>query len=167
MDVWNPKSIRSSAGSHFKIPIHNSIPWPQIPNLLKPNSQVYLADNTIESSQIQPNPEKLRDLLSKCSTLKTDEGQDLSYADPEIIAEFASMSLPNISLDSLQLQNTSNVLILGGETHGLSSMAKKCAHEHLGAKINIPLNNKIESLNVACAASVILYQFLFHYNKNL
>ena len=47
---------------------------------------------------------------------------------------------------------------MGGETCGLSPMATKLAHEHLGAKINLPLRNNVESLNVTSAASIILYE---------
>ena len=95
--------------------------------------------------------------------MKTDQ-EDLSYMEPEILAEFSQLPLPVISLENLPFSSNS-VVILGGETHGLSAMAKKCAHEHLGAKLNIPLSNQIESLNVACAASIILYQFLFRHHK--
>ena len=165
MDAWNPKAIRAGAGAHFKISIANSVPWSLVPQLLNPSCQVYLADNT-SGPLGEPDQEKLRDLLAKCSSMKTDEGEDMSYMEPEILAEFAQLPLPMVSLENLTLSSSSsNAVILGGETHGLSAMAKKCAHEHLGAKLNIPLSNQIESLNVACAASIILYQFLFRHHK--
>ena len=162
MDAWNPKAIRAGAGAHFKISIANSVPWSLVPKLLNPGCQVYLADNTSGPFGEQ-DPEKLRELLAKCSSMKTDQ-EDLSYLEPEILAEFSQLPLPVISLENLPFSSNS-VVILGGETHGLSAMAKKCAHEHLGAKLNIPLSNQIESLNVACAASIILYQFLFRHHK--
>ena len=162
MDAWNPKAIRAGAGAHFKISIVNSVPWSLVPKLLNPGCQVYLADNTSGPFGEQ-DPEKLRELLAKCSSMKTDQ-EDLSYMEPEILAEFSQLPLPVISLENLPFSSNSAV-ILGGETHGLSAMAKKCAHEHLGAKLNIPLSNQIESLNVACAASIILYQFLFRHHK--
>ena len=37
-------------------------------------------------------------------------------------------------------------------------MATKLAHERNGARVYIPLKNQMDSLNVACAASVLLYQ---------
>ena len=166
MDAWNPKAIRAGAGAHFKIPIENSVPWSVVPKIIGPTCQVYLADNTPGPLGRQ-DQEKLRELLAQCSSLKTDDGQDLSYMEPEILKEFAQLPLPTISLDKLpDLSKSSSAVILGGETHGLSAMAKKCAHEHIGAKLNIPLSNQIESLNVACAASIILYQFLFRHNTD-
>ncbi len=49
------------------------------------------------------------------------------------------------------------VVVVGGESDGLSAAAKKFAHAHLGERLFVPLRNGINSLNVASAASVILF----------
>ena len=50
------------------------------------------------------------------------------------------------------------VLVIGGETHGVSERARKFAHEHLGERVHVPLANSMDSLNVVSAASVILFE---------
>jgi len=50
------------------------------------------------------------------------------------------------------------VVVIGGETHGVSSSAYKFAHNNHGERIFIPLKNGIESLNASSAASVILFE---------
>merc|ERR1719414_502080 len=84
VDAWNPKAIRAGAGAHFKIPIENSVPWSVVPKIIGPTCQVYLADNTPGPLDLQ-DQEKLRELLAQCSSLKTDDGQDLSYMELEIL----------------------------------------------------------------------------------
>ena len=50
------------------------------------------------------------------------------------------------------------VVVIGGETHGVSAEAYKFAHSNHGERIYIPLRNSIESLNAASAASVIMFE---------
>ena len=49
-------------------------------------------------------------------------------------------------------------MVIGGETEGISERAKKYAHENGGERLFIPLENGVDSLNVASAASVILFE---------
>ncbi|XP_014240407.1 rRNA methyltransferase 3, mitochondrial isoform X1 [Cimex lectularius] len=56
------------------------------------------------------------------------------------------------------------VVILGGETEGLSNEAYQLANQHNGMRITIPLHNQMESLNTATAASVILFEIKKQYN---
>ena len=46
------------------------------------------------------------------------------------------------------------VLVLGGEDKGISTLVKK----HCDILVKIPMLNKINSLNVANAASIIIYE---------
>ena len=77
------------------------------------------------------------------------------------------MPLPALPYHRLELcqrnprdskDNQDLVVVVGGETHGVSSAAYKFAHNHLGEKIFVPLMNGIESLNAASAASVIMFE---------
>ena len=45
-------------------------------------------------------------------------------------------------------------MVIGGETEGISERAKKYAHENGGERLFIPLENGVDSLNVASAASM-------------
>ena len=49
-------------------------------------------------------------------------------------------------------------MVIGGEAEGISQRAKKYAHENGGERLFIPLQNGVDSLNVASAASVILFE---------
>lgn len=50
------------------------------------------------------------------------------------------------------------VLIVGGETEGISLDAYKFAAEHNGVRLNIPLENDIDSLNTSTALSIIMFE---------
>ena len=157
-DLWGPKALRAASGAHFKIPLMHSMPWEEIE--ISPTSQVFLADNSTPNAD-RPDQEKIADLQKKCQELVDKDGKDLSFYEEEIMSEFSEIPFESISLSDLNFAaKTETVVIFGGETHGLSGMAKKLALDNNGASIHVPLSNKIESLNVACAASVILYQFL-------
>ncbi|HUT86337.1 MAG TPA: 23S rRNA (guanosine(2251)-2'-O)-methyltransferase RlmB [Elusimicrobiales bacterium] len=49
--------------------------------------------------------------------------------------------------------NTPSVLVIGSEGKGIRPQTKK----HCDELVSIPQNSKVESLNAACAASIILY----------
>lgn len=75
--------------------------------------------------------------------------------------------LPTIDYDALKFSKTSHghkVLVIGGEAHGVSDEARSFLHESLqmksgeGAIVRIPLVHKVNSLNVASALSVVLFE---------
>lgn len=59
----------------------------------------------------------------------------------------------NHSLSSLS-ETSSNVFVLGNETHGLSKDIKQLCD----LNVNIPMNNGVESLNVAVTAGIIAFR---------
>ena len=106
----------------------------------------------------------MKQLQIESQQFKGQNGEHLSFCEPEILEQYARLLLENITLNNLNFSTNSEiVLVFGGETHGLSLMARKLALDNYGASVYVPLKNKIDSLNVACAASVILYQFLQKY----
>ena len=131
--------------------------WAEIPHLVPKHAQVLLADHSTLNQQIHINyTEKLGELLHKCQPYVS-EKEDLSYGEPEILQEYANLPMETLAWNQVDI-NSEVVLVLGGETHGLSLMAKKLAHERNGTIVSIPLKNEIDSLNVASAASILLYQ---------
>jgi len=54
--------------------------------------------------------------------------------------------------------NMPTVIMFGSEANGLSSTAMEYVHEY----IKIPLQNEVESLNLAISAGIILYKALVH-----
>lgn len=72
-----------------------------------------------------------------------------------------------IDYDALDFSTSSHehkVLVIGGESHGVSDEAKNVLHDILqrnaddGAIVRIPLVQKVNSLNVASALSVVLFE---------
>ena len=60
--------------------------------------------------------------------------------------------------DSAQ-NNFGLVIVIGGETHGVSGEAYKFAHSHFGEKVYIPLRNfnvKFQSISVRGAKELLL-----------
>ena len=170
-DMWSPKALRASAGAHFKIPIISSIPWEDISSHIPAHSPVFLADNSVipennKTDDKEIMAECLKQLQFESQHFKGQNGEDLSFCEPEILEEYAKLPLETVTISNLNFPASSEiVIVLGGETHGLSLMARKLALDNFGASVYIPLRNQIDSLNVACAASIILYQFLEKYNS--
>ena len=170
--MWSPKALRASAGAHFKIPIISSIPWEDISKHIPAHSPVFLADNSVTVPENNNTDDKesmgevLKQLQKESQHFKGENGEDLSFCEPEILEEYAKLPLETVTLSNLNFPaNSEIVIVLGGETHGLSLMARKLALDNFGSSVYIPLRNQIDSLNVACAASIILYQFLEKYNS--
>ena len=68
-------------------------------------------------------------------------------------------NLPLRDYDRLSYQySDSIVLVVGGETHGVSQSAYKLCASRLGTRIRIPMLPGVDSLNAAVSASVILYE---------
>jgi tRNA G18 (ribose-2'-O)-methylase SpoU len=118
-----------------------------------------LADS---SAGIEADPEisvveKIRQLDMKCRDFRL-EGNDMSFCDEEILEEYSNLPMDTVPLQSLNFGSKSElVVVFGGETHGLSDQAKKLAHSQQGCKFFVPLRNNVDSLNVASAASVVLF----------
>lgn len=95
MDAWDPKVIRSAAGAHFRLPVHNSIDWEEMPKFLAQDTSIFIAD----------------------SNAKVDEIDTLD-------ASFQSIPvLPYYGVEYSSLRHIT--LIIGGETEGISEHSYK------------------------------------------
>ena len=86
---------------------------------------------------------------------------DLSYQDPEILEAYAELPLVSKNYYDFERFNEDQeiLLVIGGETEGISPSAVKFCHHHLGERLCVPLRRKtVESLNVVSATSVILFE---------
>lgn len=100
------------------------------------------------------------------TTIKTNlsNNNDLSLflADNRIISETAHNLnvVPYYAVDFKELNSRSAhiVLILGGETEGISEEAYEMCSELQGVRLNIPLGNGVDSLNVATAVGIITFE---------
>ena len=89
----------------------------------------------------------------------------MSYEEYELMSQYGELPLESKAYHQFQGHSESQeiVVIIGGETHGISNQAKRLALTTNGERLFIPLKSPIDSLNVSSAASVIL----FHIQKEL
>eukprot|EP00095_Tigriopus_kingsejongensis_P002595 maker-scaffold1258_size52332-snap-gene-0.9 protein:Tk02595 transcript:maker-scaffold1258_size52332-snap-gene-0.9-mRNA-1 annotation:"unnamed protein product" len=85
---------------------------------------------------------------------------DHSYNNQAILDKFQAIPIPTSPYHEFQHfgPNQEIIVIIGGETHGISPQAVKFTHHYSGERLFIPLRHGINSLNVASAASVILME---------
>nr|CAI5847063.1 unnamed protein product [Callosobruchus analis] len=129
VNVWDNKVLRTACGAHFKLQIQCKLDWPGIKDLINPNSSIFIADN---------------------QTVTTTENKDIVDAIQSVPV------LPYYGVDISAAQNI--VLIIGGETEGISEESYKLAAEMDGVRLNIPLSNGIDSLNTGTALGIILFE---------
>ncbi|XP_075220841.1 rRNA methyltransferase 3, mitochondrial [Lycorma delicatula] len=91
---------------------------------------------------------------------KLDKNTRIFIAEHKEEAEMSSETMiPIVPYFSVKYSNLQDIcIIIGGETEGISDEAVNLARYLDGLKINIPLNNNIDSLNVGAAISTILFE---------
>lgn len=68
-------------------------------------------------------------------------------------------SIPVVPYFAVDYTNQSSfVLIIGGETEGLSINAFRLARDRNGVRLNVPLSNNVESLNSGTALGIIVFE---------
>ncbi|XP_045475340.1 rRNA methyltransferase 3, mitochondrial [Harmonia axyridis] len=127
-DIWNGKVLRGAMGAHFKIQIEK-LEWKQIEKRISSTSW-FIADNNLVKTF--KNTSMIIDLIN---TIPIESYHLLKYKGSHEIS-----------------------LIIGGETEGISEEAYKIVHSKGGLRINIPLNNKVESLNSGTALGILLFE---------
>lgn len=131
--MWGDKVLRAGCGAHFRMKIIQEVEWNYLANI---KGQVCLADNSVNSS------------------LNTDEDNDV-----KVFRKIAPIELPTISYYEMDYcKTTPLILVIGGETHGLSDEAYEFARRRSGVRLNIPLLNGVESLNSATAVGILCFE---------
>lgn len=70
-----------------------------------------------------------------------------------------TLTLPQCLYHNIDFTRCSSVvLIIGGETEGVSEDALALTAQRGGSRLHIPLSNSVESLNSGCALSVLLFE---------
>ncbi|XP_066260080.1 rRNA methyltransferase 3, mitochondrial [Euwallacea similis] len=132
-NVWDDKVLRSACGAHFRTKLCKDISWNNIKSQVSPDAIVFLADNNVLSNSSSDSIEDLNEVIDNIPVM------------PYYSVDFSK--LPHI------------VLIIGGETEGLSAESYKLAKEFKGARLNVPLSNGVNSLNSAIALGIISFEF--------
>lgn len=93
VDLWDPKVIRSAAGAHFRLPVHSSVEWDEIPKHLEQDTSIFIADS---NAKVNEETENAIDLME-------------------------DMQIPVLPYYGVQFSSFKNItLIIGGETEGIS-----------------------------------------------
>lgn len=129
--LWDTKVLRTACGGHFKLRLKTKLEWNSIREELNPQANIFLADNSIISSD-DNELQKLKDLVDSIPVLPY---YGVNFSESDHI-----------------------VLIIGGETEGLSEDSYKLASERKGVRLNVPLSNNIDSLNSGTALGVIAFE---------
>ncbi|XP_026329617.1 rRNA methyltransferase 3, mitochondrial isoform X2 [Hyposmocoma kahamanoa] len=107
VDVWEPKVVRSAAGAHFRLPIHNGIDWEDMPKFLEEHTSVFIADSDVKITEY--------------------EGVD---------DKFDALRIPVLPYYGVQYSTLHHItLVIGGETEGISEDSYRLVFLVLGTEI--------------------------------
>ena len=81
---------------------------------------------------------------------------DRDSAVPHKLFKRAPLNVSNY--DDVNYVNKHTVIVIGGETHGISVHARKLAYSRYGQCVTIPMMADVESLNCSVAGSIVLYE---------
>lgn len=134
--MWGDKVLRAGCGAHFRMKIISDVSWNFLENI---KGQVCLADNNYVGNIDYSN---------------IDEDTNIN-----VFRKTAPIELPIVPYYEIDYcKTTPLILIIGGETHGLSDEGYEFARLRKGIRLNIPLENGIESLNSATAVGILCFE---------
>ncbi|KYM75449.1 RNA methyltransferase-like protein 1 [Atta colombica] len=184
VNLWEPKVLRSAIGAHFRLPIFTSISWDEIPTLISDESAIFLADNNIANENVltdfKMNPDtnegssiKVNDNYVKQDNLDAynEQIQDntinelidqtktyKSTAKTKLLVKQLVSQLPVKPYYALDFTEKEIVFVIGGETEGINLESCKLLRSRNCTRVNIPLTNGIDSLNVGVAVGIITFE---------
>ena len=160
VNAWSPKVVRAAAGAHFLIPIIENMNWATLrqQNIIDEYPYVLLSD--LDHGSNTDDLQKFENVLNELETEVDSEGEERSYNNPEICERYRGVPLTTIRASDLTSLAgfREAVVVVGGETEGVSDAAHMFCHRHQGARLSVPLRNNVNSLNVISAASLVLFR---------
>ncbi|XP_014664011.1 PREDICTED: rRNA methyltransferase 3A, mitochondrial-like [Priapulus caudatus] len=161
VDVWEPKVIRAAAGAHFRVGIYTNVVWPAVKHQLPAQAFVCLADSSSKLTididvrlRAPPDDDDDDDGYEISVDAKTGAVTDPSYAATDLRA----CDVRCIAYTQLYYAGRELVLVVGGETQGLSAAAVKLARDCDGFRVYVPMSRGVDSLNAATAMAVIAFE---------
>lgn len=168
VDLWDPKVLRSAAGTHFQLPILAFPTWDEIPSVITEDSNIFITDSNfgdeflsyyssdILQSSLQIfdiNPEEFKSKFS----LNDNKEDEIIPKNKNMMRQFM-LKFPIIPYYSIDYTKKKSVIILSGETEGLNFNSYKFLKERNSIRINIPLIKGVDSLNVGVALSIVIFE---------
>lgn len=183
MDLWEPKVIRGAIGAHFRVPIFTSVSWDEVPTLISEESAIFLADNnvayekdlrghtvdleSIERTSIEDiDNDTKQDNANNDQTIEDNAINELisktkSYkptAKTKLLVKEIISQLPVKPYYEINFTEKEIVLVIGGETENISLESCKLLCARNCTRINIPLTNGVDSLNVGVAVGIVTFE---------
>ncbi|XP_024886871.1 rRNA methyltransferase 3, mitochondrial-like [Temnothorax curvispinosus] len=184
VDLWEPKVVRSATGAHFRLPIITSVSWDEIPTLINDESAIFLADNNIAyendlkdtvnqestvSTSIEGNDNYTKQDYVNANDDQTAEDNAIDQltsqtnqykqtAKTKLLVKKLISQLPVEPYYTLDFTKREMVLVIGGETEGVSLESCKLLRARNCTRVNIPLTNGIDSLNVGVAVGIVTFE---------
>lgn len=171
-DLWEPKVIRSGAGAHFRTPVVSDVEWDELETHLGGDASVFLADNSDHVWEDISKSEKEEEEEEGGSGDDIDSGDESQLQDEESRTKYSPGASKSLKIYKRRLSSipvvpyfavdytsqSSFVLVIGGETEGLSINAFRLARDRYGVRLNVPLSNNVESLNSGTALGIIVFE---------
>ncbi|XP_012223397.1 rRNA methyltransferase 3, mitochondrial [Linepithema humile] len=186
VDLWDSKVLRSAVGAHFRLPILTNLLWDDIPTLISNESRLFLADNNItyenEWNKCTVNPESDKstsnevgnnDINKDDADVNINEMSEDNDAIDQVINQTKAnkpttktkllikrlvSQLPVVPYYSLDYTQRETVLIISGETESVSLESYKLLKARNCIRVNVPLTNGVDSLNVGAALGIVTYE---------
>ncbi|KAH0552253.1 rRNA methyltransferase 3, mitochondrial [Cotesia glomerata] len=176
VDIWDPKVLKSAAGAHFRMPIFASQVWDNMTKFVDPDANIYVADHSIEDTapvdeladhevvEAQFNADIESALEDNEDSLEVEEEnkkKKKTYQQVKHETELAKelkKNIPVIPYYATDYTKDEIVIIVGGETEGLSLEAVKLINDKFGVRVNIPMTNGVDSLNSSMALGIIAFE---------
>lgn len=167
MDLWDNKVLRSAAGAHFRLPIYMTT-FDDLSSFVSDGTNVFVTDN--DATNNTNNAFDVFDAKTKYSISKIYENFDLrnmefpksdkNLTNSKIkkITRTLQSQLPVLPYYAVDYCTNEIVLVITGETEGLSLEMLKLLWEKRAVRVNVPLLNNVESLNVAAALGIISFE---------
>lgn len=129
---------------------------------LNGNSSIETDDNNVKqdnydanSDQILENNNSIGDTIDKL--VNQTKSQKSTVKTRSLVKKLISQ-LPIEPYYTLDFTKKEIVFVIGGETEGVSLESCKLLHARNCVRVNIPLTNGVESLNVGVAAGIVTFE---------
>lgn len=152
-------------GAHFRIPIMTSISWDEIPTIINEESAIFLADNRttyedefdddgiVDDSEFDESNKDENNAINQV----IDKAKQRTAKMKSLVKKLTSQ-LPVEPYHKLQFTQKEAVLVVGGETEGVSLESCKLLRARNCIRVHVPLTNDIDSLNVGVAVGIITFE---------
>ncbi|XP_017760540.1 PREDICTED: rRNA methyltransferase 3, mitochondrial [Eufriesea mexicana] len=172
VDLWDPKVLRSAAGTHFHLPIRSFLTWDEVPPLIEEDSHIFIADcnfsdkylfnyspdvlhPSLKIFDIDPEDIKTKFFPNNDETRKKTESE---IPTTKKVLEQFMLNLPIIPYHSIDYTKKESVIVISGETVGLSLNCYNFLKERKSIRIHISIEKEVNSLNVGVALGILIFE---------